>query len=430
MCSEPAADQISRAVLLDVAAAFGAAIVRDAVWYRGQCGWVGADLDPESYAAYNLHTVNHVALGPDLYSGTSGIALFLAALSAATGDTGTRRTALAAIGSALARARENRLRSTGLYAGRVGVALATAQAARFLDEEELLIRARHLITGRLVVDGGFDLISGRAGAVAGLIAMSEMLDDPDLLDRAARIGDELLAGSRRSDAGRSWPSELSQPHDLCGFAHGASGPGWALLELSDATGERRYLEGAHAAFDYERSWFDAAAANWPDLRPVRMTSSSAQGGRGFPSYWCHGAPGIALARLRAWQLSGRTIYDEEARLALDTTAAAARDAIAWGLGDFSLCHGLASLADILLHGSKILPDRLKNDRAAALEIARAGLDAYGTNVRKWPCGVAGGSTPGLFLGWAGIGYVYLRLSDPALPSPLLVVRLGEPDRSG
>jgi lantibiotic biosynthesis protein len=32
----------------------------------------------------------------------------------------------------------------------------------------------------------------------------------------------------------------------------------------------------------------------------------------------------------------------------------------------------------------------------------------------------GGETPGLMLGLAGIGYSYLRLCDPAIPSILIV----------
>jgi hypothetical protein len=39
----------------------------------------------------------------------------------------------------------------------------------------------------------------------------------------------------------------------------------------------------------------------------------------------------------------------------------------------------------------------------------------------WPCGAAGaGLAPGLLRGHAGIGLLYLRLHDRAVPSPLLV----------
>ena len=37
----------------------------------------------------------------------------------------------------------------------------------------------------------------------------------------------------------------------------------------------------------------------------------------------------------------------------------------------------------------------------------------------WPCGIPGGRTPNLFLGLAGMGYFYLRLVDPKVPSVLM-----------
>jgi hypothetical protein len=43
------------------------------------------------------------------------------------------------------------------------------------------------------------------------------------------------------------------------------------------------------------------------------------------------------------------------------------------------------------------------------------------NRAPWPCGTSG-DTPNLMLGLAGIGYFYLRLAIPAIPSILLLRR--------
>jgi hypothetical protein len=39
----------------------------------------------------------------------------------------------------------------------------------------------------------------------------------------------------------------------------------------------------------------------------------------------------------------------------------------------------------------------------------------------WPCGIPGaGEAPGLMLGTAGIGYFYLRLAKPEIPTALRI----------
>src|SRR4051794_18701055 len=87
--------------LLAAAAGIGDRIVREAVWYRGRCSWVGAETDPSG--AGRARPV-YRALGPALGDGTAGVALFLAQLHAARADDAIRRTALGAIGQALAHA--------------------------------------------------------------------------------------------------------------------------------------------------------------------------------------------------------------------------------------------------------------------------------------------------------------------------------------
>jgi lantibiotic modifying enzyme len=70
---------------------------------------------------------------------------------------------------------------------------------------------------------------------------------------------------------------------------------WALLELAHRTGREDLRRAGRAAFAYEDSLFDSERGNWPDLRADGKTGDAPR----FPVAWCHGAPGIALARLRA-----------------------------------------------------------------------------------------------------------------------------------
>ena len=404
--------------LLAAAAGIGGRIVQEAVWYRGRCSWVAAEAD--SGAAPGADRVRPVfrALGPALGDGTAGIALFLAQLHAAQADDVVRRTALGAIGQALAHA--DRLPARGLYAGRPGVAYAAARCGQLLDEERLLERAARLARGRSTREAdaaNFDVVGGTAGAIAGLLALAPLLGDERLVERAQRLGDELADAARRGTEGLSWPVPgESRAHGLCGMAHGASGAACALLELFAVTGERRHREVAEHALDYERHWFDAQDADWPDLRGVLRRERRGAFAPTYTTTWSHGAPGIALARLRAWEILGDERHRAEAAIALGTTAASVeRKLLVPGAG-FTLGHGLAGNADVLLRGAQLMPA----GAALALRTGEIGIGRYGAAVDGWPCGAPGGLAPGLLSGHAGIGLLHLRLHDATVPSPLLI----------
>jgi lantibiotic modifying enzyme len=408
---------------LAAAAGIGERLVREAVWYRGRCNWVGVDAGL-AHAADRYRTV-HRALGPELSGGTAGIALFLAQLHAATAEDGARRGARGAIDQALAHVDQVPAGAAGgLYAGRLGIAYAAARCGLLLGDEQLLRRAARLARERWPGEPGAadsSLVSGSAGAVAGLLALARLLADKRLVQRAQQLGDELAGAARRGPEGWSWPlpgARLS--HGLCGLAHGAAGAAWALLELFAVTGEPRHRDAAERALDYERHWFDAQEADWPDLRGVERRERRGAFRPSFAGTWCHGAPGIALARLRAWQIAGDERYRDEAALALATTAAAVERALIAPAADFTLAHGLAGSADVLLLGAELLADAAPERVALAQRVAAVGAGRYAASVDGWPCGAPGGRAPALLTGHAGIGLFYLRLHDRTVPSALLI----------
>ena len=409
-------DQLPKASLLNAAERIACDIVRAAVWHAERCNWVGAM--PEEAPGGRI-TLSFRALGADLYGGTAGVGLFLAELARATGDPNSHRTALGALRHAVSRVDDLPPSSQlGLYAGRPGVALALALAARALNEPELETAAQAIastITAPTTANE-HDQMSGRAGAVVGLLALHVLFDDEPLLEAAVDHGEALLKGAERTDAGLCWRSpSLPNAPGLTGFSHGAAGVAVALLELAVTTGARRYRDAADAAFAYERSLYDPAARNWPDLRSTAQGHTTAD--PTFATFWCHGAPGGALARLRARELGGDGELLQEARAALETTAAWVASALASGAVNYSLCHGLAGNAEIVLEGNSLLP---ASASALAHRVAAAGVEAYPARGLPWPSGAHGGATPCLFLGLAGIGRFYLRLAQPDLPSLLLV----------
>ena len=363
-------------------------------------------------------------LGSDLYSGTSGVALFLAELFAATNEPWARRTSLGAIQHALSRADSVQPAARlGLFSGWTGIALAAARISVILDDPALRDDARRLLQRTDFEGSGqgdFDLVSGGAGAIAALVILNDMLRDESLLEHAIRLADGLIGTAQRSDRGYSWESPgWTNYHNLTGLSHGVAGVGYSLLELHHATGMPKYRDAAKMAFDYERYWFNPAVENWPDFRKDVSSSYRKNQPHRCLSFWCHGAPGIALSRVRAYEILGDETCKAEADVALRTTRVSLEAGLNTAGANFSLCHGVAGNAESLLYGAEVFKDESGGDVALAVDVAAAGVERYVARGEPWPCGTHVGETPNLMLGLSGIGYFYLRISTPSTPSVLL-----------
>ena len=150
---------------------------------------------------------------------------------------------------------------------------------------------------------------------------------------------------------------------------------------------------------------------WPDLRMVDRRTGFDVPAPASPG-WCHGAPGIALSRLRAAALLDSEAVRDDARIALALTRGHAGECIEVAPDDFSLCHGAAGVADVLLYAA---------DRSGLAErIAALGIERHHDRRPGFPGGLAGGETPGLMVGLSGIGHFYLRLADRTVQSALVI----------
>ncbi|HXM46916.1 MAG TPA: lanthionine synthetase LanC family protein [Pyrinomonadaceae bacterium] len=414
-----------RKAFLRTAEALASRLSQEAVWHGDRCNWLGAE-PVDLTLAERQPKLSCRALGPELYDGTSGVALFLAELHAATGNVSARRTALGAIRQSLSRVDAlPASRHIGLYTGAVGIAFAAARVGSILAEEELLEQAVDLLRNLAHEEHQaceFDLIGGTAGAIVALLTLREMLNDRSLLDFAVRLANNLLEQADKSGVGYSWGSpSSSKQRNLTGFSHGTAGVGYAFLELFHATGKTEYRTLAKKAFDYERHWFERSAGNWPDFREETGKGRRGNAPLSFATVWCHGAPGIALSRLRAFQILADETCKAEAITALETTRNAIWRWLHSGTENYSLCHGLAGNAETLIFGCEVLGQEVAGDHKVVAEVANAGVERYGKRGGKWPCGSGGEDTPSLMLGLAGIGYFYLRLHNPKIPS-LLIMR--------
>lgn len=108
--------------------------------------------------------------------------------------------------------------------------------------------------------------------------------------------------------------------------------------------------------------------------------------------WRHGAPGIGLSRIRAFQLLAGAESLEKTKAAVASASIAIKQAIQLQNGNYSLCHGVAGNADLLIEAHKI--GKVGADIDLVNEAAQFGIHRYVNEQRPWPCGVlGGGETP-------------------------------------
>jgi type 2 lantibiotic biosynthesis protein LanM len=404
-------------IFLQAAANIGAKLSRDALWAGNRCNWLGDSME----VVGRSWQVAHRSFGPDLYSGTSGTGLFLARLFALTGERLYRVTTEGALRHALSKldvfGPSTRI---GFYSGLTGIAYALLEVGEAFDREDFRDKALQIIDGMVnddLAQQGLDVLNGCAGAIPVLLSIHRRYEKEHLLELANRCGQHLIDKARRSDYGWSWntldvPAEMNQ-QDLTGFSHGAAGIAWALLELHNKTRDKKYLDAANEAFRYEQHWFDREQGNWPDFR----SSNEPAGGASGPSFmtaWCHGAAGIGLSRVRAYELTGDDARRAEAEAAIKTTTGTL------GQNNFSLCHGTGGNAELLINASETFDAPAY--KTTADNVGAAGIEQYQKTNTPWPCGVmGGGETPNLMLGLAGIGHFYLRLYDTSKTPSVLII---------
>jgi len=403
-----------------------------AVWdtQNERCNWVAArDIEDREIAPYSVRCA---ALSPELYSGSAGLALFLAESHACFGEPGHARTALGAWHRSVRYLREQTTPAPpfSFYAGHLGVAYTGHRLARAMpDQSSALIDDLHWLLDESAqardLHHGLDQIGGNAGAVVPLLILAEALDRPDCLQAAHRLGDDIVAKAGRRGDQCFW--EFEKVHGIemdappmTGFSHGASGMAVALLELYARSGQRSYLETARGAFAFERALFDETAGNWIDTRYPYSTSEGKVTGV-CRSAWCHGAPGIALAYLRAAALDPDRAEQHlhYGRIALATTLRFLDERRNAPLSDATLCHGVCGLSDIVLTAGLLLGDE------ALVETSHAFMKTFAElhpQPGEWPSGLTTHApTLGLMIGNAGVGLHALRAhSRGAVPGVLLM----------
>ena len=401
---QPRPDELLRQALA-IAQQMSARAIRAA---DGSAAWIALDY------LIQAERFQFQPMSYELYGGTCGVALFLAAVEKVTGGAGYRELALGAVQPLRQALRDYGNRTArdmgmGGASGLGSVVYALTRVSQWLDEPALLEAARRaarLITAQHVTDdNALDIVGGAAGALLGLLAVYAVSPDEVVLDRAITCGQRLLQRRTESEAGyRTWATLDGKL--LTGFSHGAAGIVYALLRLYAVTRDGDVLAAAQEGIAYEDSMLVREAGNWPDLRTDEQPA--------FLTSWCYGAPGIALGRLGGLAMLDSEAIRRDIEMAVQTTRAAGVQ------GVDNLCCGSLGRADVLLLAASRLsrPDLAEVASTWAGQIvARAQESAAFVLHPLLPKGVY---SPGFFQGAAGIGYELLRIAHPEmLPSVLL-----------
>jgi type 2 lantibiotic biosynthesis protein LanM len=407
-CPQAAATPATE-IFLAEADRIAAELARHAVRRGRGAAWIGFDWLGDS-EVFQL-----ACLGADLYNGASGIALFLAAHAAVTGSKSSEELARAAVAYLRSQVRDasaaRLARGLGIGAavGLGSIVYGFAVMAQRLNDAALrtdACAAAELITDALIAaDKRFDVIGGSAGAILGLLRLYRDTQSDDVRARATRCGEHLLAQRRAGPEGRrSWSGQGIGPQPINGMSHGAAGFAYALAALAQATGRAEFARAACECIGFENATYDAERGNWPDLRKVAKP---------WPSQWCHGAPGIGLARIATAKRAGL----DSKLLLTDVENALAGMEHGWPQAVDTLCCGTLGAVEFLREAGGALHRADLRDLAARRLMAIVETAAYAGDYR-WGAGTRQFNL-GLFRGLAGVGYTCLRQVDASLPNVLI-----------
>ncbi len=409
----PAAEPAGPSAPLDAAAVVAQRLAELAVEDNTGVVWLGVHTSGRNW---------QVGLtGPDLYTGGLGIALFLGHFARSIADDEHADRARRAVATARVQIGRGQLDQLGL-AGCGGALYALSELGRLWSDDSLVDAAVELAAGvdpLVERDDQYAVIEGSAGLLIGLASVHRAgRGTGRIRDSVRRAADHLVAA--RDERGAWLPRQMREvgltDRPLAGYAHGAAGIASALVHAAEILGEERYLDHAVSAADYERQLFDPVRGNWRDLRNLEVTDGLTVerrgdwSGMGFPVAWCHGAPGIGLARAQLLRHRDDPSLRADLDAALETTLRA-------GFGNgHSLCHGDAGALELVV----TVAEQRRDPALWAHVHAHAATVAADVVRRDWRCGLSPDlEVPGLFTGLAGIGVALLRAQGaaPALFTP-------------
>ncbi|MGY0038392.1 lanthionine synthetase LanC family protein [Pedobacter sp. NJ-S-72] len=213
---------------------------------------------------------------------------------------------------------------------------------------------------------------------------------------------------------------------LAGFSHGASGIAYCLMQVGNYFKNDGLIYLAEQTLAYEMQYFHTESGNWLDLRLGKYRLS-------LPNIhqwdlniflpemkkvnsWAHGAGGVGLARLYAWQLTGKELYFQQCQLVMERCL---KDLEKLDRTDFTLCSGYTGLLlPFLSEFSSLIEKDYSRLFASVTDQAKSQYEkkrSYNTYIS------ANQFDYGLLSGKAGVGYTLLYLLNQEMDNAVYPV---------
>jgi hypothetical protein len=357
---------------------------------------------------------------PNIYSGSTGIALFLASIAKENPDRLFAETA-EAVGYWLSDSVWNHgSTNCGLYSGESGIGLFYLKLAKVLNKpnyaDMAVLRARRLIG---VQPSTVDLVDGSAGLLLFLAELQDLTADRAIRRWAIELGDELIRNAIRIKDGSDgnvrlyWEVPSTVPglpaQSYLGLLHGAAGIGLSLLTLGIVVGEQRFIDAAIQVGEHLLAKAKVEQVNQTLVYTWSRTLDDE--GSNFSAH-CHGAGGIGQFLIRLWCNCG----DSRFLMAAHGAAAivASRDP-----RHSSQCHGLAGDGALFLDLFQATNED-KFLKMAYTTGCHLGLYRKEGIEGVWIRSIGGDVSPDYMTGCAGVGAFCLRLSSPLSTPDLLL----------
>lgn len=372
----------------------------------------------------------------NIYSGSSGVILFYLELYIETKNEKYLNISIQGLNWVMQHYLKDEKLTKSFFTGSLGIMYVFHKAHSITNNPQLLEDAKiifkYYLNQKDVTNSSVDLINGLAGEILGLLHVHSYTKEEQILGIInSKIG-QLISRPILLKSGIAWENSIHYQKPLCGFSHGAGGIGWLFVELGNYFKNDSFFWLAEQTFDYEMSCYDKEKKNYPDYRASikeedydKHCSAFSSGDLSHfitPSFfnaWCHGAAGIGLSRLRAYEILHKTRYSDEAIATIECTVES--DINITDSDSLGLCHGNCGNAELFIEASNILDEKyIVYAEQIALRII---------NMRKKDGGLTHriresiyDKDISLFRGDIGIAYYLLRLyNNGKTPSILLPV---------
>ena len=396
---------------LATAIEIGDFLISNAVFEDGKMHWPAVRFISKTSSTYTVSET--------IYSGSSGIILFFLELHHATQT--PKYLDIIKFGSnwLVSYCNANPSDNASFYTGRLGVAYTLMKVYEVNGDQSLKKAAYKIAKNCLqkekpLVD---DLLAGHAGGIIGLMFLYKYFDEVFILESLDYYVNMLISSANLSfKEGVSWGRNTSQVKNLCGFSHGTAGIAFAFNELRNFLNNESFSWFADQAIFYENNQFDSSNMEWPDFRQeineavnfnakeMMSTDSISLNPPGF-NYWCHGANGIGLSRLRAYIIQNKDSYLQDFFKA-DEILRSKPDIGNYSQKALTLCHGLSGDVLFFLESFYALnkPEYFDIAGKIASQIRENfALPSDSLTVQNNKTDFS------LFLGISGIGYMFLKL---------------------